>query len=146
MTDLTILQVPAYSLLGSAAFALRRDVFVVEQHVPLDLEHDVHDRSATHFVALQAGDVVGTLRIVFLPEHAKIGRVAVKAHCRGHGIAKRLMAAAMAHARAEGQNRLYLTAQSDKLGFYEKLGFVAFGDEFEDGGMPHLAMSTYGRT
>ena len=54
-----------------------------------------------------------------------------------------LIAAAMAHARERGQDRFYLTAQSDKLGFYESLGFVAFGPEFMDGGMPHRAMRDY---
>jgi predicted GNAT family N-acyltransferase len=40
-------------------------------------------------------------------------------------------------------NRFYLTAQSDKVTLYERFGFKAYGDEFLDGGMPHLAMKTY---
>jgi predicted GNAT family N-acyltransferase len=50
---------------------------------------------------------------------------------------------AMDLARARGETRFYLTAQIDKLALYEKLGFVAYGDQFQDGGMPHLAMKTY---
>ena len=53
------------------------------------------------------------------------------------------MTSAMDHARARGRDRFYLTAQSDKLGMYEKLGFSAFGPEFQDGGMPHRAMRSY---
>lgn len=143
MTDLVILRVPALSLLCNAAFALRHEVFVLEQHVPLDVERDEYDLTATHFVAIAEGEVVGTLRILFLPEHAKIGRVAVRQSWRGQGIAKQLMQVAMAYIRQQGQDRLYLTAQTDKVGLYERLGFVAFGEEFEDGGMPHLAMRTY---
>jgi len=67
----------------------------------------------------------------------------VRQALRGQGIARKLIAAAMAHARQRGQDRFYLTAQSDKLGFYESLGFVAFGPEFIDGGMPHRAMRDY---
>ena len=143
MTDLAILPVPVFSTLCNAAFALRREVFVWEQKVPEEEENDHYDLTATHFVAIAAGEVVGTLRLIEQPEHVKIGRVAVRLSFRGRGIAKELIAAAMAHARTKGQDRFYLTAQSDKLGFYEALGFVPFGPEFSDGGMPHRAMRDY---
>lgn len=143
MHTLTILPVPVFSALCNAAFALRRDVFVGEQHVPEEEEHDAHDLTATHFVALMQGEVVGTLRLLYLPEHIKIGRVAVHRARRGKGVARAMIETAMAHARQGGHERFYLTAQSDKLGLYEKLGFVAFGPEFMDGGMPHRAMRDY---
>lgn len=143
MSDVVILPVPVFSLLSNAAFALRREVFVWEQKVPEAEEHDAYDLTATHFVAISAGDVVGTLRLIDMDEHVKIGRVAVRQQFRGKGIARKLIAAGMAHARAHGRERFYLTAQSDKLGFYESLGFVAFGPEFMDGGMPHRAMRDY---
>ena len=143
MSEPTILIVPPFSTLCNAAFALRREVFVWEQHVPEALENDEYDLTATHFVAVVAGEVVGTLRMIAQPEHHKIGRVAVRASFRGRGIAKAMMLAAMSQARAAGSDRFYLTAQTDKLGMYEKLGFVAYGDIFDDAGMPHLAMRTY---
>ena len=139
----TILIVPPFSTLCNAAFALRREVFVWEQKVPEEEEHDADDLTATHFVAVMAGEVVGTLRLIDKPEHVKIGRVAVRMAFRGRGIARQLITTAMAHARASGRDRFYLTAQSDKLGFYERLGFFAFGQEFLDGGMPHRAMRDY---
>lgn len=145
MSDIVILPVPPFSLLCNAAFALRREVFVWEQKVPEAEEHDDYDMTATHFVAIGEGEVVGTLRLIDLPEHVKIGRVAVRQAFRGRGIARRMIAAAMAHARQAGRDCFYLTAQSDKLGFYESLGFVAFGPEFIDGGMPHRAMRDYDR-
>ncbi|AWN55658.1 GNAT family N-acetyltransferase [Methylobacterium sp. 17Sr1-1] len=126
--------------------ALRHAVFVVEQGVPADEEIDADDPVATHFVALVEGEVVGTLRVVFKPEHAeipecaKIGRVAVRRDRRGSGIARRMMLHAMAHCREIGVDRFVLAAQTDKLGFYETLGFVAFGPDFMDGGIPHRAM------
>lgn len=141
----TILIVPPFSTLCNAAFALRREVFVWEQKVPEAEENDADDLTATHFVAIVDGEVVGTLRLIDRPEHVKIGRVAVRGAFRGRGIAKAIMTAAMDHARAAGRDRFYLTAQSDKLAMYEKLGFVAYGPEFEDGGMPHRAMRNYDR-
>jgi predicted GNAT family N-acyltransferase len=143
MTQPTILVVPPFSTLCNVAFALRREVFVWEQKVPEEEEHDADDMTATHFVAVLEGEVVGTLRMIDKPEHLKIGRVAVRSLFRGRGIARLMMLAAMEHGRAQGQDRFYLTAQTDKIGMYEKLGFVAFGEEFQDGGMPHLAMRTY---
>ncbi|MFN4211562.1 MAG: GNAT family N-acetyltransferase [Devosia sp.] len=139
----TILTVPPFSTLCNAAFALRREVFVWEQKVPEAEEHDADDMTATHFVAILEGEVVGTLRLIDKPEHIKIGRVAVRQAFRGQGIARQMMLAAMDHARAMGRDRFFLTAQTDKLGFYERLGFTAFGPEFDDAGMPHRAMRTY---
>ena len=139
----TILTVPPFSTLCNAAFALRREVFVWEQKVPEAEEHDADDMTATHFVAILEGEVVGTLRLIDKPEHIKIGRVAVRQAFRGQGIARQMMLAAMDHARAMGRDRFFLTAQTDKLGFYDRLGFTAFGPEFDDAGMPHRAMRTY---
>jgi predicted GNAT family N-acyltransferase len=143
MSDPLILIVPLFSDLGNLGLALRREVFVHEQHVPVEEEFDAYDLTCTHVVAVDDGNVVGALRIVFLDEHVKFGRVVVAASARGKGIASKMMKFAMDHARGQGETRFYLTAQTDKLALYEKLGFVAFGDEFQDGGMPHLAMKTY---
>ena len=143
MSDIIILSVPVFSTLANAAFALRREVFVWEQKVPEEEELDSYDLTATHYVAVAEGNVVATLRLIEQPEHMKIGRVAVHQAWRGKGVARKLIEKAMADARAKGQERFFLTAQSDKLGLYEKLGFVAFGPEFMDGGMPHRAMRDY---
>lgn len=143
MPDPLILIVPLFSDLGNLGLALRRDVFVHEQHVPPEDEFDSYDLTATHVVALDDGNVVGCLRIIFLDEHVKFGRVVVAASARGKGIASRMMRFAMDYAVSRGETRFYLTAQTDKLALYEKLGFRAFGEEFQDGGMPHLAMKTY---
>lgn len=140
---LTILAVPVFSPLCNLAFALRREVFIVEQQIPEAEEFDGADLAATHFVAIKAGAVAGSIRLQVLPEHVKIGRVVVAAAWRGHGIAKAMMLHVMDLARADGADRFYLTAQVDKLGFYQRPGFVEFGEEFDHGGIPHLAMKTY---
>jgi predicted GNAT family N-acyltransferase len=145
MSELVILRVPVFSTLCNAAMALRREVFVWEQGVPEEEEHDTDDLTAAHYVAVVDGEVVGTLRVIHKPEHAKIGRVAVRQSFRGRGIAGRMMDAVMAESRSAGLDRFYLTAQTDKIGMYERFGFVAFGPELTDGGMPHRAMRTYDR-
>lgn len=144
MHDITFLTVPVFSTLCNAAFALRREVFVIEQQIPESEEFDADDLTATHLVAIGAGNVVGTLRIIWTPEHVKLGRVVVARSWRGKGISKQLLQHAMELARARGETRFYLTAQHDKLGVYQGLGFVAFEEPFDDGsGILHLAMKTY---
>jgi predicted GNAT family N-acyltransferase len=143
MNDLVILTVPLFSTLCNEGFKLRREVFIAEQKVPPDEEFDTYDLTAHHVVALAAGEVCGTLRVLHTQEHVKIGRVAVAMAWRGQGIASRMMDYAMTEHRGARSNRFYLTAQSDKVGLYERLGFVAYGDEFLDAGIPHLAMKNY---
>lgn len=143
MSDVSILVVPVFSPLANLAFALRREVFIVEQQVQ-DEEFDVDDLTATHLVAIGDGAVLGTLRLIDLPEHMKIGRVAVRGDARGRGIARKMLEHAMALSRARGRDRFYLCAQADKTGFYERLGFVAYGETYDDGsGILHRDMRTY---
>ena len=139
MPDITLLTVPVFSTLANAAFALRREAFVIEQQIPEAEEFDADDLAATHVVAIGAGNVVGTLRLIWGAD-----RVVVSQFWRGQGISTKLLPHAMELARARGETRFYLTAQHDKLAVYEKLGFVAFGEPFDDGsGILHLKMKTY---
>jgi predicted GNAT family N-acyltransferase len=143
MSQITILTVPVFSTLCNAAFNLRREVFVVEQNVPQEEELDAYDLTAVHMVAIAEGEVCGTLRLITMQEHIKIGRVAVRRDWRGHGIARAMMLQAMDMMADKASSRFYLTSQTDKVGMYEKLGFVAFGEEFLDAGIPHFAMKNY---
>jgi transposase len=43
-------------------------------------------------------------------------------------------------ARERGLTRATLHAQVRVRGFYERLGYVATGDSFDRGGIPHVAM------
>jgi predicted GNAT family N-acyltransferase len=74
----TILMVPVYSDLANLGFALRREVFILEQGVPAKEEFDTKDLGATHFVLIEDGDVVATLRIIWHEDSAQISRVVVR--------------------------------------------------------------------
>lgn len=139
--SLAVLTVPVFSTICNLAFRLRREVFIVEQKVPEDEEFDAYDLAATHVVALSGGEVCGTLRVIHDEEHIKIGRVVVAIPARGRGVASTMIAHAIGLQKPG--SRFYLTAQTDKTALYEKFGFVAFGETFDDGGMPHIAMKTY---
>lgn len=129
------------SALGRAAFALRVEVFVHEQKVPLEEEQDAYDADALHLVVVEEGAVVGTCRLVMLEGgRVKIGRVAVRRDRRGTGVGRVLMEAAIRKAWDRGAVELVLTAQVPVIGFYEKLGFVITSDVFMEAGIPHKAM------
>ena len=128
------------SPLWPAIVALRLEVYVDEQKVPIELELDHDDRTAVHFAALDAGEVVGTARLVFDEDSAKFGRLAVKASLRGKGIARQLLALTIEHAGAQGARTMHLDSQTLATGLYEKFGFVAEGDLFMDAGIEHIRM------
>ncbi|MFG3408773.1 GNAT family N-acetyltransferase [Streptomyces sp. NPDC048142] len=134
-----------------ACFQVRRDVFVGEQNVPEELEYDAHDATAVHVLAVAAdGTALGTGRLLHGADAAggtggdpavgSLGRLAVSREARGLGIGAALVRAIEDEARALGLTAVDLHAQTHALGFYERLGYVAYGPEFPDAGMPHRAM------
>ena len=124
----------------AACLAIRHAVFVVEQAVPEDLERDGRDSEAVHLLGRVGGAPAGTLRIRRVDGAAKLERVAVLPAHRGTGLGVALTEAAVAAARGWGLTRVKLSAQVPVIGFYERLGFVARGDVYEDAGIPHRDM------
>ena len=123
-----------------AALALRHEVFVVEQAVPIEEEIDEHDDDALHLVGVEDDRVVATCRVVIDGETAKLGRVAVAASARRRGLASRLIAESERHARAVGARRVALAAQAGALSLYERAGYTPYGERFMDAGIEHLMM------
>ncbi|MDX3893933.1 GNAT family N-acetyltransferase [Pusillimonas sp.] len=123
--------------LGERAAALRHEVFVVEQGVPVELELDEYDSIAVHALALEGDTVVGTGRL--LPD-AHIGRMAVRATHRGRGVGAMLLTALVEAARRRGDPSVVLAAQWHAQGFYRAHGFQAEGEKFMDAGIEHISM------
>ena len=136
----TIVEIQATDPLMSAVYALRHDVFVVEQGVPEELEVDDDDKVAAHLAALSDGHVIGTLRILRHGLTAKIGRMAVSASSRKKGIGRELMEFAAATASRGGNEEIILGAQLTACAFYKRLGYIEEGAVFDDGGIPHVMM------
>lgn len=126
-----------------ACRALRRAVFIDEQGVSEADEMDDLDDQALHLLATDGhGRPVGTARLLLTGDTGKIGRVCVLQSARGTGLGAALILAAMDVLRARpGITRAKLGAQTHAIGFYEKLGFTAFGPIYDDAGIPHRDMS-----
>ncbi|MEY9843465.1 putative GNAT family N-acyltransferase [Streptacidiphilus sp. BW17] len=131
--------------------AVRLEVFVEEQNVPVELEYDELDATSVHLLARTAdGTPVGTGRLIHgaeaLAETGRdgvvlLGRLAVSKRVRGTGLGAALVRAIEDAGRERGGVELELHAQVAALGFYEKLGYVAFGDVYPDAGIPHRSMT-----
>jgi predicted GNAT family N-acyltransferase len=121
------------------AQALRIEVFVVEQGVPIELEWDEADEVSTHAVAYDdEGQPVATGRL--LPD-GHIGRMAVRKSARGQGIGAMVLRELLAEAKRLDYRELVLHAQSHAVDFYARHGFELRGEEFMEAGIPHRMMT-----
>ena len=122
-------------------YAIRYVVFVEGQNVPVELERDDLDATAIHLLASDNGAPVGAARIVLKGDTGKIGRVCVLKQARSTGLGAALIREALEILHdTPGITRAALGAQIDALGFYEKLGFTAYGEVFDDAGIDHRMM------
>lgn len=118
--------------------AIRRTVFIDEQHVPEDMEWDEHDATSTHFLAeTPAGEAVGCVRLI---PTGQVSRLSVLEGRRSEGIGRALLEAAIAEARALGLREIFLHAQTHATSFYESAGFLVDGGIFIEAGIPHRLM------
>ncbi|MER5778533.1 GNAT family N-acetyltransferase [Streptomyces sp. NPDC002039] len=134
----------------AACYAVRTEVFVVEQCVPESIEYDAYDAIAVHVLAEGPdGESLGTGRLLHgpealgktgAPEIGSLGRLAVAKSARGLGVGAALVRAIEAEATRLGLTAVDLGAQTHALAFYERLGYEAYGPEFQDAGIPHRSM------
>lgn len=130
---------------------LRSEVFFLEQKITEE-EFDRFDRDPTtrHLWFADDRGFKGYLRILHDPDASSahqgipdsLGRMVVRADARGHGIAGRLMQAALDIA---GDRPLYLHAQTYVADLYAQFGFEPQGDVFEEAGIEHIVMIRYPR-
>jgi predicted GNAT family N-acyltransferase len=125
-----------------AAFELRRAVFEVEQNVPRPLDRDVHDSNADHVVAFDSeGGCVGTGRIVRVDSRTcQVGRMAVAAAHRKHGVGAEVLEALERMASLRGVAEIFLHSQLPAEAFFRKRGYAPEGAVFEDQGVQHVLM------
>lgn len=121
----------------SSLLRIRHEVFVEEQGVPVELEHDAQDRDARHLLVSIDGQPVATARML---ADGHIGRMAVLREWRRRGIGTAMLRRLIGLARADGLVEVVLNAQVVAEPFYQGLGFDARGGLFEDAGIAHRQM------
>lgn len=117
---------------------VRETVFVVEQHVPRDMEIDDDDTRSVHVLARAAdGTPIGSGR---LTRDGRIGRVAVLRNWRGRDVGTVILQTLLDQARTWRLPTVSIHAQRDAVPFWLRQGFDSVGAEFEEAGIPHVKM------
>lgn len=111
--------------------------------LPLGL--DVHqenletEREQWHYVLEDGATVVGC--VVAVPKsatHAKIRQMAIDADQQHRGYGRQLLEQVERDLAERGIATVELAARREAVGFYQKLGYRAVGEEFVEVGIPHL--------
>ena len=73
-------------------------------------------------------------------QNCRLRQMAVLNNLQGKGIGRALMNFAENIARDMGYRKIIMHARKTAVGFYEKLGYTAIGDEFLEVTLPHYVM------
>lgn len=117
--------------------AVRRQVFINEQHVPEEMEWDDYDQVSTHYLSSIGQSVVAVAR---LKPDGQLGRMAVLENYRNQGIGSELVHFILQDLNSKKIKNIYLHAQTTAVPFYKKLGFIEDGEVFYEANIPHLKM------
>jgi predicted GNAT family N-acyltransferase len=126
------------------AFHVRREVFIKEQNVPEEEEFDEIDLKSFHVILYESDRPVATGRLLKAGEACGeawfIGRISVLKAFRGKNAGKLLVDKLLEKAAEQGAGKIYIHAQTHAVRFYEKFGFVPYGDIFPESGIEHISM------
>lgn len=126
-----------------ALLALRQQVFVIEQQsIYLDLDN--LDQQAMHYLDFDENGELhcyARYRCTEMANEVKIERVVLSKHYRGLGKGKQLIKTMLVDIlQTNPHAQIKLSSQVDASEFYQKLGFVEFGEVYDDGGIMHVGM------
>ncbi len=108
------------------------------------------DEASEHFVAIEDGEVIGCV-LLRTVEGASVGdggdgegvlsQMVVDGSAQGRGVGRLLVEALLARAfGALGLDSVWCHVRREAYGFYEKMGWVHEGEEFEEVGVTHRTM------
>ena len=128
------------------AFALRIEVFVEEQKVPIELELDDKDHSdnTVHIGYFHEDNLIGVARLIDMDKDViHIGRVVIDKEYRGQGIGRELIIGCenIAQQILKRKTIIELSAQIQAENFYKSLGYNRVNDKiYLDAGIEHVNM------
>ena len=122
------------------AAEIRKAVFIDEQG--FENEFDDIDGYAFHAVLFAEDNIPAACGRLYSSGGSRfiIGRIAVLKPFRRMGLGEKIVTALENKARELGGTETELSAQVRAKGFYEKLGYSPFGEEYLDEYCPHIAM------
>lgn len=126
-------------ILMKQAHEIRYEVFVIGQNCPEEIEWEFEEESI-HFLVFKKNKAVATARHRKTEKGYKLERFAVLDSERGKGYGQQVLKAILKDLK-EFNGMTYMHAQTDVIPFYEKMGFVKTGNEFEEAGIMHYKMA-----
>ncbi|EOH98436.1 acetyltransferase [Enterococcus moraviensis ATCC BAA-383] len=125
------------------AVKIRRQVFMLEQGVPGEIEIDKYEAACIHFVLYgEKNEVIATCRLLPLEDGLiKLQRMAVQKEFRGKDYGRLIVEGAELFSKEQGYNTITLGAQITALGFYERMGYIKEGELFLDANIEHYKMN-----
>lgn len=127
-----------FTTLPQDAKNIRIEVFMKEQG--FENEFDEIDNLCHHIVAFDEGKPIGTCRFFKENNHYTIGRVAVLKEYRNQHIGNLLLKSAEKEIKRINGDVIVVHAQVRVSSFYEKQGYIQFGQIDDDEGVPHVWM------
>jgi len=122
------------------SYALRKKVFVEEQHLFGRTDRDRHDKQAIHIVALCSGTIVGTVRVHQQKAGIWLGsRLAVVKQFRGRA-GKLLIQRALEVVKENGARQFCAHILLRNVPLFKRLGWAPAGPVFMYHGQPHQTM------
>lgn len=120
-------------------FAIRREVFVVEQAVPEEEEYDEYEAESHHYLARVNGLPAATARWRFTEHGIKLERFAVRAPYRKAGVGSAVLQRVLSDLPRDAEF-VYLHAQVPAMNLYARQGFEPVGELFYECDIPHYKM------
>ncbi len=125
--------------------ALRQEVFIVEQDCPY-LDADGKDQLGWHVCGYdRENELVAYTRIlpqgISYEKYSSIGRVITSQKLRGKKKGRELMKISIDECiKMWGNKPIKISAQSHLQPYYQSVGFKTISDEYDEDGIPHVAM------
>lgn len=121
----------------AASCFIRMQVFVLEQKIPLEEEFDDNDLDETVYAVLYDDNKpVSTGRFLQEEDAARMTRIATLPEYRGQHLGSKIIYALEDHAKAQGLKKVVIHADLTALPFYQKLGYVPYGEVYLEDGVP----------
>lgn len=121
------------------AFAIRREVFILEQGVSEEEEFDSLDDRSWHLVVYDDDVPMATGRLLYQDSY-HIGRIAVRKESRGRHLGDLAVRMLLVKAFNDGAFEVTISAQMHAVPFYERFGFKPQGNTYLEAGIEHIAM------
>lgn len=144
MDTISLKKIDFSDTLFAQVFALREKVLRQPLGLSLYNEDTSGDQQDAIYVALNEHKVVGCLMAKKLSDGLlKLRQMAVDTDFQASGIGRLLMQFAESDACNNRFQKIELHARQNVQGFYERLGYTAYGPVFVEVNIPHIKMEKF---